>query len=65
LCDITYKIVSRFGKTFAKMRRIQGNFGSRDPEEDRKKSRESVIANLVLYGSIVLIIRVGGYNFPV
>ncbi|KYB28050.1 hypothetical protein TcasGA2_TC032854 [Tribolium castaneum] len=40
------------------MRRIQGNFGSRDPEEDRKKSRESVLANLVLFCSIVVIIRV-------
>lgn len=42
------------------MRRIQqGGFsGSRDPEEEKKKSRESVIANLVIFGAFIAVIRV-------
>lgn len=45
------------------MRRIQqGSFPSRDPEEERKKSRESVLATFVLFTSIVVIIRVGKYS---
>lgn len=45
------------------MRRIEGSFGSRDPEEDRKKSRESVLANFVLFISFVVAIRVGESKF--
>lgn len=41
------------------MRRIQGPLGPRDPEEEKKRSRESVIANFVLFGAFVSVIRLG------
>lgn len=44
------------------MRRITtGSTGGRDPDEKRK-SRESVIANVVIFGAIVAIIRVCKYR---
>lgn len=45
------------------MRRIQqGSFaGSRDPEEEKKRSRESVVANLVIFGAFIGVIRVCKY----
>ncbi|KAF2879044.1 hypothetical protein ILUMI_27138 [Ignelater luminosus] len=39
------------------MRRIQGPFGGRDSEEEKRRTRESVISNLVLFGVIVGLIR--------
>lgn len=39
------------------MRRIQGSFGPRDTEEERRKVRESVLSNLVMFGVFVVIIR--------
>lgn len=41
------------------MKRVQNSFGSRDPEEEKKKTRESVISNLLVFGIIVGIIRTG------
>lgn len=44
------------------MRRITtANPGGRDPDE-KKKSRESVIANVVIFGAIVAVIRVCEYE---
>lgn len=43
------------------MRRIPGVGGPRDLDEEKKKSRESVIANLVLFGAFVTIIRLGNF----
>lgn len=46
------------------MRRVQpGGFGgTRDPEDEKKKSRESVLANLVIFAAFVAIIRVGKFT---
>lgn len=41
------------------MRRIQGSFGSRSSEEEKRRVRESVIANFVLFGAFVAVIRAG------
>lgn len=41
------------------MRRIQGNFGTRDPEEEKRKTREAVLSNLLVFGAIVGMIRTG------
>lgn len=44
------------------MRRITTNpAGGRDPDE-KKRSRESVMANLVIFGAIVGVIRVREYK---
>lgn len=45
------------------MRRIQGPFGGRDSEEEKRRTRESVISNLVLFGVVVGLIRAGNINF--
>lgn len=44
------------------MRRIQGTFGARDPEEEKRKTRESVISNLLVFGAIIGVIRIGNIN---
>lgn len=44
------------------MKRIQGSFGVRDPEEEKRRVRESVLSNLVIFGLIVGVIRVGKYR---
>lgn len=41
------------------MKRIQGSFGARDPEEEKRRTRESVLSNLLMFGIIVGIIRAG------
>lgn len=43
------------------MRRIQGTFGTRDPEEEKRKTREAVLSNLLVFGAIVGMIRTGKF----
>lgn len=43
------------------MKRIQGSFGARDPEDEKRRVRESVLSNLLIFGLIVGIIRVGKF----
>lgn len=46
------------------MKRIQGQggFAPREPYDERKKSRESVIANLFIFGSMIGVIKVCKYT---
>lgn len=39
------------------MRRVQGGFPPRDLDEERKRSRDSVIANLFIFGAFIGVIR--------
>lgn len=40
------------------MRRLPPNFPPETTDEERKRARESVITNLALFGTLVLVIRV-------
>lgn len=41
------------------MRRIQGSFGQNMPEDEKKRVRQEVINNFILFGLIVGVIRIG------
>lgn len=41
------------------MRRIEGTFESRDPEEEKRKVREYVLSNFLIFGVMVGLIRTG------
>lgn len=43
------------------MRRIQGSFGQNMPEDEKKRVRQDVINNFVLFGLIVGVIRIGQF----
>lgn len=45
------------------MRRLPPNFPSETTDDDRKKARDSVVTNLVLFGTLVLIIRILPFAF--
>ncbi|GJQ65120.1 hypothetical protein Trydic_g7265 [Trypoxylus dichotomus] len=43
------------------MRRIQGTFGTRDPEEEKRKTREAVLSNILVFSAIIGMIRTAPY----
>lgn len=45
------------------MRRMPPNFPADATDEERKKARDSVITNLALFGTLVLIIRLLPFAF--
>lgn len=46
------------------MKRIDGNFGPRDVEEEKRRSRDAVLGSFLLFGIMIATIKIGNTNFP-
>lgn len=46
---------------FSRMRRIDGNFGPRDVEEDKKRSRDAVLGTFLIFGMMIAAIKIVPY----